>query len=146
MGNLSENFDREEFRCNCGCGKVVVSVRLVMALQSLRDRVKSPIHITSGYRCTEHNRKVGGVRNSRHLSGEAADIVIEGMGPREMYSHALAIQEFRNGGIGIYVDRGFVHVDIRDKAARWAEIGGRKVSYFDYAKWEEKKNGKVFQS
>ena len=142
MGDLSTNFDREEFECTCGCHKVAIKLRLIAALQSLRDRVGVPITITSGYRCMEHNRKVGGVKNSRHVSGEAADIHIHGMTAKEMYGHALAIYEFRNGGIGIYPQRKFIHVDVRDKAARWAEIDGRKVSYFDYAKWEDK-DGKV---
>ena len=33
-----------------------------------------PIIINSGYRCETVNRKVGGVRNSQHLIGQAADI------------------------------------------------------------------------
>lgn len=44
-----------------------------MVLQPLRDRF-GPIRITSGYRCPELNRAVGGASNSRHLRGEAADI------------------------------------------------------------------------
>ncbi len=35
-----------------------------------------PILISSGYRCERVNRLVGGARNSQHLRGEAADIVI----------------------------------------------------------------------
>jgi len=33
-----------------------------------------PIIVSSGFRCEEVNRKVGGVRNSQHLIGQAADI------------------------------------------------------------------------
>ena len=44
-----------------------------MVLQPLRDRF-GPIRITSGYRCPELNKAVGGVKNSRHMRGEAADI------------------------------------------------------------------------
>ena len=141
MGDLSANFDRDEFECP-DCHKVVVRLRLISALQQLRDRVKVPITVTSGYRCMAYNRKVGGVRNSLHVSGEAADIHVHGMTPKEMYGHALMIPDFKDGGIGIYVDRKFIHVDVRDNAARWAEIGGKKVSYFDYAKWENG-HGKV---
>lgn len=32
------------------------------------------MHISSGYRCEELNRLVGGVKNSQHLTGEAVDI------------------------------------------------------------------------
>lgn len=45
-------------------------------LQPLRDYVSAPVHINSGYRCKELNVAVGGVKNSQHLRGEAADIRI----------------------------------------------------------------------
>ena len=45
-------------------------------LQPLRDYVGAPVHINSGYRCPELNVAVGGVKNSQHCRGEAADIRI----------------------------------------------------------------------
>ena len=45
-------------------------------LQPLRDYVGAPVHINSGYRCKELNVAVGGVKNSQHCRGEAADIRI----------------------------------------------------------------------
>ena len=45
-------------------------------LQPARDMYGKPIHITSGYRSPAVNRAVGGVRNSQHLLGEAADITV----------------------------------------------------------------------
>jgi len=43
-------------------------------LEPLRTAMGVPIHISSGYRCTALNRAVGGVSDSQHLTGEAADI------------------------------------------------------------------------
>lgn len=43
-------------------------------LQPLRDHAGEPLTINSGYRCPALNRAVGGVANSQHLTGEAADI------------------------------------------------------------------------
>ena len=43
-------------------------------LQPLRDHWGAPIIVGSGYRCPRLNRAVGGVRNSDHLYGCAADI------------------------------------------------------------------------
>lgn len=48
-----------------------------LCLQPLRDYMQTPVIITSGYRCAWLNRKVGGVSNSYHLRGLAADIHIE---------------------------------------------------------------------
>ena len=47
-------------------------------LEPLRVAMKRPIILSSGFRCQELNRKVGGVSNSQHLKGQAADISIEG--------------------------------------------------------------------
>jgi len=43
-------------------------------LDPLREWCGCPIRVCSGYRCEELNRMVGGVKNSQHLKGEAADI------------------------------------------------------------------------
>ena len=44
-------------------------------LEPLREHANQPIIISSGYRCPELNKAVGGVKNSQHMTGEAADIV-----------------------------------------------------------------------
>lgn len=46
----------------------------IQILQPLRDRYGKPIKISSGYRCKEVNKVVGGSSTSQHLKGEAADI------------------------------------------------------------------------
>lgn len=43
-------------------------------LNHVREFVNEPIIVTSWYRGVEHNQRVGGVRNSHHLTGGAADI------------------------------------------------------------------------
>ena len=47
-------------------------------LEPLRVAIDSPIRISSGYRCEKLNKAVGGVYNSQHLKGQAADIDIQG--------------------------------------------------------------------
>jgi uncharacterized protein YcbK (DUF882 family) len=131
VGDLTPNFSRCEFACRCGCGFDAVDLAIVAALQELRGMLGQPISVTSGCRCQEHNRRVGGTRNSRHLTGHAADVTVRGLSPVDVYREALGVQAFRDGGIGIYSDRGFTHLDIRPVAARWAEVGGRRVSYYD---------------
>ena len=47
-------------------------------LEPLRVAMNRPIKISSGYRCEKLNKAVGGVYNSQHLKGQAADIDIQG--------------------------------------------------------------------
>ena len=47
-------------------------------LQPLRDAMKQQVKIGSGYRCPRLNAAVGGVKNSQHMTGEAADLCIDG--------------------------------------------------------------------
>ena len=47
-------------------------------LQPLRDAMGESIKIGSGYRCPQLNKAVGGVSNSQHVNGEAADLCIDG--------------------------------------------------------------------
>lgn len=47
-------------------------------LDPIRDKFCTPVIITSGYRCPQVNKLVGGVDNSQHMSGHAADFHIKG--------------------------------------------------------------------
>lgn len=53
-------------------------------LQPLRDRVKRPIVISSGFRSPTVNRRVGGAKSSQHTKGQAADFIIPGMSVTEV--------------------------------------------------------------
>ena len=111
-----KNFKRSEFACPC-CGKNEVKDELLEALQELRDYLGMPVTVNSGYRCKKHNADVGGVSNSQHMQGIAADIVVDGLTTSELARAANEIPAFRNGGIGTYIT--WVHIDIRKKRARW---------------------------
>lgn len=50
-----------------------------MVLDPLRRLYGKPIVITSGYRCPELNKRVGGVANSWHTQGNAADIHVSSL-------------------------------------------------------------------
>ena len=72
-------FEMKEFACKC-CGQLPPSAEQNLqalvehVLDPARERLGMPITVNSGYRCPTHNAKVGGVKNSQHLKGEAADI------------------------------------------------------------------------
>ena len=68
------------------------------------------IHITSGYRTPEHNKRLrGAASNSLHMQGLAADITVPGIPVSELSKLVKAIGV---GGVGIYPRKNFVHVDV----------------------------------
>ena len=50
----------------------------VYVLEPLREAMNEPIPISSGFRSEQLNRAVGGVSNSQHTKGQAADLCIGG--------------------------------------------------------------------
>lgn len=79
---LTRNFNLEEFLKLSSHPDNVPSMQVVCnlqygvstILQPVRDALGCPIIINSGYRNPEYNKSVGGVANSQHLTGCAADI------------------------------------------------------------------------
>ena len=84
-------------------------------LEPLRRRVGRVI-VTSGYRCQELNKAVGGVWNSQHLKGEAADIFVPDTATAMRYGHILerhsAVQQLLLEPMGIQQKR-WIHVGFR---------------------------------
>jgi uncharacterized protein YcbK (DUF882 family) len=74
---------------------------------------KQPIHVNSGYRTFSTNyRTEGSALNSRHLNGQAADITVPGVPLARLAGMASM---FGEGGVGMYLNKGFVHVDTGDE-------------------------------
>ncbi len=122
---ITEHFAEHEFACQCYRHEVrdgyrvldhVIDKRLVDLLERIRERVGEPVHISSGYRCPEHNAEVGGVPNSQHVLGTAADIWCDSTSVDQLADIA---REEGAGGVGRYYGQGFVHVDVRDYEADW---------------------------
>lgn len=116
---LSEHFDVDEFVCHCcGRGGDKIDPRLVDLLEQLRTKAGQPIHINCAYRCPKHNAEVGGVPNSQHVEGTAADITI----PKISFDKAVQlVKSLPFDGTGFYppLEKGgawFIHVDVRDRA------------------------------
>ena len=117
---LSTNFRVREFACGDGTDTVFVAPRLVMVLQSIRSHFGKPVNIHSGYRTPPYNTKVGGVEDSQHTYGTAADISIKGVSVADVAAYARSIMPDW-GGVGIYKKQGFVHVDVREARADWTD-------------------------
>ena len=125
MGDLSPHFSKAELACHC-CGQLKIEQRLLDALEELRSLAGKPIVIHDAYRCANHNQEVGGVTDSEHTRGLAADVDIPGLSLQQMYALALEVPDFVAGGIGVY-DQGFLHVDVRSHCTRWARVKGQYV-------------------
>ena len=69
------NFSAAEMACKCGCGQSNMDASFMKRLQELRTII-GPLTITSGYRCPDHNRAIGG--GPEHVLGRAADIQCHG--------------------------------------------------------------------
>lgn len=59
-------------------------------LQPLRDALGCPIVITSGFRCAELNKRIGGAANSQHLYGQAADFIVPQKDLKEVFKFIKA--------------------------------------------------------
>lgn len=108
------NFQLKEFACHDGSDEVLVDSELIEKLQIIRDYFASPVTVNSGYRTYKYNIEVRGAKDSYHVKGKAADIVVRGVSPAKVADFARRIG-FR--GIGEYSS--FTHVDTRDKFAYW---------------------------
>lgn len=84
-----KNFKKSEFKCKCK-GKYcngyphLIAYSLVELSQRLRTHYGKSVTITSGLRCKEHNKNVGGTANSKHQLGQSADIYFKGMDKKEV--------------------------------------------------------------
>jgi zinc D-Ala-D-Ala carboxypeptidase len=116
--NLSPHFQLGEFLHNGSFEDVTPEImanlgRIAYALEHVRIICGNrPIHINSGFRTPQHNKEVCGAPDSQHLYGKAADIVVQGIGPR-------VVQELLKdwpGGLGSY--SAWTHCDIGPKR-RW---------------------------
>jgi uncharacterized protein YcbK (DUF882 family) len=94
-----------------GSGKEKMDVNLLMILDNMRHRSDIPYKITSGYRSPEYNKKIGGVKNSPHIKGKAADI--SAPDSRTKYLILEAALHFGIERIG--VGSNFIHIDIQEK-------------------------------
>ena len=82
-------------------------------LDPLREAWGSPIIVTSGYRCEELNKHVGGVKTSYHLRGMAADIRPKNGLVDKLYALVEHLYVTRRMGITeCYIDRtkGYIHI------------------------------------
>lgn len=95
----------------------------IQAVVAIKKGKWYPFHITSGLRTKDTNNKTeGAARNSMHLPDKngvfrAVDLYAPGISPKEIASLAKVARE---GGVGLYSSRGFIHIDT-GKVRAWGK-------------------------
>ena len=131
MGNLSEHFNHQDFFCRCEACKASkeykIHLGLVGALEAVQSLVNKPVKVKAAYRCEAENERLGGGRKSFHIYGKAAHISVDGMKPQELFIKAREVPEIK--GLGLNVDDGTVHIDLRDVPERmeWVKERGKYI-------------------
>lgn len=87
---------------------------IAQQLQIVRDIIKVPILITSGYRTPQWNasKSVEGASSSKHLMGEAADSKAIGLPVKKYFAYICRYTNLNH--LGQYITKGFVHAGIDD--------------------------------
>lgn len=137
----SPHFTADEFACHDGTPYPAAWIDsrlrpLCAVLEAIREACEGrPIRIVSGYRSPAYNAararaSVGVAKDSQHIHGRAADIAVDGMAPSDVWRVLMQLSASGKvpqlGGAGVY--RGWVHVDVRERAedghmARWLGDG-----------------------
>lgn len=136
---LSKHFNVREFRCKCGRNhNTEINPELISKLEVLYKQLNcKKIIVNSGYRCSAHDKAVGGNGCGQHTKGNAADIVCYGADGKIISTKKVACeaQEVGFGGIG-NIDSTYtaIHVDVRT-GLKWygdeAVAGGTSGSVTD---------------
>lgn len=84
-------FKDSEFTCECGCGLNLEKNGIKRIADEIREHFGKPAIITSGTRCVKHNKEVGGVAGSYHTTGNAIDIVVQGVSANEVLAYCKTI-------------------------------------------------------
>ena len=120
---LSPHFNVKEFRCSCGkVHETLIASELVDKLEELYTALNcSKIIVTSGYRCPEHDKAVGGTSSGQHTKGTAADVCCYGQDGQPISSKTVCCKAQDLGFTGIAnitSSYQYTHLDIR-AGAKW---------------------------
>ena len=117
---ISPHFRALEFQCKCaGRHDFQLDENLVVMLEKLYDALDcSAINVSSGFRCLQHDKAVGGSGTGQHIHGKAADICCIGHDGQPIDSRLVCIAAQDVGLTGIArINATYTHVDVR--SGKW---------------------------
>lgn len=143
---ITEHFHSSEFDCKCGKKhNTLIDIDLVKLLEELRIRLNAKSgNPYSGYRCSSHDKAVGGSGNGPHTQGYAADIYFVGQEGKRIPSRVIALTledmshkfgiGYRCGGSADFT--GNTHIDVKNR--KWYGDEAKSLSrsccnsFYDY--------------
>ena len=138
---LSPHFNAREFRCQCGkTHEILIASKLVDKLEALYTALNcSKIIVTSGYRCPEHDKAVGGTSSGQHTKGTAADVCCYRQDGQPISSKTVCCKAQDLGFTGIAnitSSYQYTHLDVRT-SGKWYgdEIHGNGTVTDDFYKY-----------
>ena len=154
---LSPHFNAREFRCQCGQPhETLIASELVDKLEALYTALNcSKIIVTSGYRCPEHDKAVGGTSSGQHTKGTAADVCCYGQDGQPISSKTVCCkaQDFGFTGIAnITSSYQYTHLDVRTSGKWYGDetkgngtVSDDFYSYYNISKTSDsEKNSAIF--
>ena len=116
-------FKMEEFECRC-CGNVRFTENIEALVENVldpaREKLGMAIAVNSGFRCPKHNAAVGGVPQSQHVVGEAADISPLKSGSKLEQLAAVIVEQGKYDQVILYPT--FVHVSWKKNGTNRRQI------------------------
>ena len=138
---LSPHFNAREFRCQCGQPhETLIASELIDKLETIYTALNcSKIIVTSGYRCPEHDKAVGGTSSGQHTKGTAADVCCYRQDGQPISSKTVCCKAQNLGFTGIAnitSSYQYTHLDVRT-SAKWYgdEIHGNGTVTDDFYKY-----------
>lgn len=131
---ITTHFHSTEFRCKCGCGKIYINTTLVKNLETLFAKLNaSKCIISSGYRCSKHDKAVGGSGSGQHTKGTAADCIYYDKNGKIIPSKIVICVAYDLGmfkGIA-KINNNYTHLDIRANGSYRGDETRGLSSYWD---------------
>ena len=154
---LSPHFNVREFRCSCGkVHETLIASELINKLEALYTALNcSKIIVTSGYRCPEHDKAVGGTSSGQHTKGTAADVCCYGHSGQPISSKTVCCKAQDLGFTGIAnitSSYQYTHLDVRtsrkwygDETKGNGTVTDDFYSYYNISKTSDsEKNSAIF--
>ena len=126
MGNLSDHFNHDDFKCRCDLCKgeeFRIHLGLVGILEMIAEHFKKNVIVGSAYWCEKYHESLQRNRKSYHTSGKAVHIRIDDVPIAELFKFAETIPGVL--GLGFYPKENFIHIDTRpeEKKETWVKEG-----------------------